>query len=116
MYNNIGHNGQQLVTHILNGNDRDQFTSMVERCNAVGVNVIADLVVNHMTGHGASGTGSGGSGFNGDSLVCMRTRGSVARVPYIGSLYSILNFSFKFVIGDEFGRNNIFRFRRLVSG
>ena len=54
---------------------------MVERCNAVGVNVIADLVVNHMTGHGASGTGSGGSGFNGDSLVCMcmRSSGSMAK-------------------------------------
>ena len=42
---------------------------MVERCNAVGVNVMADLVINHMSGHGMSGTGSGGSGFDGDSLV-----------------------------------------------
>ena len=69
-----------MVTNI-NGNNRDQLKSMVERCNAVGVNVIADLVVNHMTGHGASGTGSGGSGFNGDSLVCMcmRSSGSMAK-------------------------------------
>ena len=42
---------------------------MVERCNAVGVNVMADLVINHMSGHGMSGTGSGGSGFDGNSLV-----------------------------------------------
>ena len=48
---------------------------MVERCNAVGVNVIADLVVNHMSGHGSSGTGSGGSGFDGDSQVSTGTRG-----------------------------------------
>ena len=48
---------------------RDQFISMVERCNAVGVNVIADLVLNHMTGHGDSGTGTGGSSFTGDSQV-----------------------------------------------
>ena len=48
--------------------NRDQFISMVNRCNAAGVNVIADLVINHMTGHGSSGTGTGGSGFNGGSL------------------------------------------------
>merc|ERR1712079_623086 len=35
---------------------------------AAGVNVIADLVINHMTGHGQSGTGTGGSGYNGGSL------------------------------------------------
>ena len=69
----VTRNGQQLVTNILNGNDRDQFISMVERCNAVGVNVIADLVVNHMSGHGSSGTGSGGSGFDGDSQVSTGT-------------------------------------------
>ena len=36
---------------------------MVNRCNAAGVNVIADLVINHMTGHGQSGTGTGGTIF-----------------------------------------------------
>ncbi len=40
---------------------------MVNRCNNAGVNVIADVVFNHMTGHGTSGTGSGGSGFDGAS-------------------------------------------------
>ena len=29
--------------------------------------VVADLVINHMSGRGRSGTGTGGSGFNGDS-------------------------------------------------
>ena len=48
--------------------NRDQFISMVNRCNNAGVNVIADLVLNHMTGHGASGTGTGGSSFNGNNL------------------------------------------------
>ena len=42
---------------------------MVERCNAVGVNVIADLVINHMCNHGGSGTGTGGSSFDGNSQV-----------------------------------------------
>ena len=30
--------------------------------------IYVDAVVNHMTGHGASGTGTGGSGFNGQNL------------------------------------------------
>merc|ERR1712037_27869 len=47
--------------------NRGQFESMVQRCNAVGVIVIVDAVINHMTGHGASGTGTGGSGFDGAS-------------------------------------------------
>ena len=45
--------------------NRDQFVNMVQRCNAAGVMVVADLVINHMTGHGNSGTGTGGSGFDG---------------------------------------------------
>ena len=49
--------------------NRDQFIDMVNRCNNAGVMVIADLVINHMTGHGASGSGVGGSGFDGNSLV-----------------------------------------------
>merc|ERR1712002_908683 len=47
--------------------NRGQFESMVQRCNAAGVIVIVDAVINHMTGHGASGTGTGGSGFDGAS-------------------------------------------------
>merc|ERR1719295_600351 len=45
----------------------DQFASMVRRCNAAGVHVIADTVINHMSGHGSSGTGVDGSSFNGGS-------------------------------------------------
>ena len=45
--------------------NRDQFIHMVEKCNAAGVNVIADLVINHMSGNDNSGTGTGGSGFDG---------------------------------------------------
>ena len=40
---------------------------MVKRCNNAGVNVIVNFVVNHMTGHGMSGTGTGGSSFNGNN-------------------------------------------------
>merc|ERR1712110_1388896 len=47
--------------------NRGQFEDMVRRCNAAGVNIIADFVVNHMSGHGMSGTGTGGSSFNGGS-------------------------------------------------
>merc|ERR1711971_1303124 len=47
--------------------NRGQFESMVQRCNSAGVIVIVDAVINHMTGHGASGTGTGGSGFDGAS-------------------------------------------------
>ena len=45
--------------------NRDQFINMVKRCNAAGVNVIVDLVINHMSGNDNSGTGTGGSSFNG---------------------------------------------------
>merc|ERR1712121_200878 len=47
--------------------NRDQFINMVRRCNAVGVNIYVDVVLNHMTGHGAVGTGTGGSSYNGNN-------------------------------------------------
>ncbi|XP_023334511.1 alpha-amylase [Eurytemora carolleeae] len=47
--------------------NRDQFISMVNRCNAVGVNIYVDAVINHMTGHGGSGQGTGGSSYDGPS-------------------------------------------------
>ena len=67
--------GHKLVTNCSSGNNhgRDQFISMVERCNAAGVNVIADLVTNHMSG-GFTGTGSAGSGYDGNSQGCMIMR------------------------------------------
>ncbi|MBI3567957.1 MAG: alpha-amylase family protein [Gemmatimonadetes bacterium] len=38
---------------------RDDFVAMVSRCHAVGVDIYADAVINHMTG--GSGTGSNGT-------------------------------------------------------
>ena len=49
--------------------DCDSFIDMVSRCNAVGVNVFVDLVINHMCAYTYSGTGTGGSGYDGGSQV-----------------------------------------------
>jgi len=59
----------QPVSYQLNSRsgDRGNFESMVRRCNDAGVIVIVDAVINHMTGHGASGQGTGGSSFDGGS-------------------------------------------------
>ena len=43
---------------------RAEFISMVSRCNAVGVRIYVDAVINHMAGMDREGTGSGGSSFN----------------------------------------------------
>ena len=43
---------------------RAEFIDMVERCNAVGVRIYVDAVINHMAGMDREGTGSGGSSFN----------------------------------------------------
>ncbi|KAJ8298305.1 hypothetical protein KUTeg_024836, partial [Tegillarca granosa] len=48
------------------GNEQ-QFKDMVTRCKAVGVRIIVDVVVNHMTGLGRKGTGSGGTSFDADN-------------------------------------------------
>ncbi|TFK99980.1 glycoside hydrolase family 13 protein [Pterulicium gracile] len=42
--------------------NREQFASMVKTCQAAGVGVIVDTILNHMTG-ADSGTGTGGSSF-----------------------------------------------------
>lgn len=42
---------------------RAEFADMVSRCGAVGVDVIADAVINHMTGQEAPGTGWAGSAY-----------------------------------------------------
>merc|ERR1719495_1250992 len=47
--------------------NRQQFINMVNQCNSVGVMVVVDAVINHMSGHGKSGQGTGGSGFNGNN-------------------------------------------------
>lgn len=44
------------------GGTRAQFQDMVNRCNAVGVDIYVDAVINHMSGVG-SGTGVNGSSF-----------------------------------------------------
>lgn len=46
----------------------EEFTDMVHRCNAVGVRIFVDAVVNHMAGTGRSGVGSGGTPFDSDAL------------------------------------------------
>lgn len=43
--------------------DEEQFRSMVERCNDAGVEVIADAVVNHMSGQPDGGVGFAGTAF-----------------------------------------------------
>lgn len=45
---------------------RDEFADMVKRCSAVGVKVIADAVINHMTAQDAAGTGFAGTAFDHD--------------------------------------------------
>merc|ERR1712038_740722 len=45
--------------------NRGQFIDMVNRCKSAGVNIYVDAVINHMTGHGGSGQGTGGSGYDG---------------------------------------------------
>ncbi|WP_102159101.1 carbohydrate-binding module family 20 domain-containing protein [Zhihengliuella halotolerans] len=47
---------------------RAEFANMVQTCNDVGVEVIADAVVNHTTGAGQSGYGTGGSWFTDDDF------------------------------------------------
>ncbi|KAK8405762.1 hypothetical protein O3P69_001926 [Scylla paramamosain] len=46
----------------------EEFTDMVHRCNAVGVRIFVDSVVNHMAGLGRRGTGSAGTAFDSDKL------------------------------------------------
>ncbi|EPX63502.1 Alpha-amylase [Cystobacter fuscus DSM 2262] len=44
------------------GGTRAQFIDMVQRCNAAGVAVYADLVINHTASYGASGSSTGVAG------------------------------------------------------
>ena len=48
---------------------RAEFASMVAACDAAGVGVIADAVVNHMAGAGQSGTGVAGTQFSDDTFA-----------------------------------------------
>ena len=47
------------MSYLLNSRsgNREQFIDMVERCNAVGVRIFVDTVINHMAGADRQGTG-----------------------------------------------------------
>ncbi|XP_076082685.1 alpha-amylase-like [Mytilus galloprovincialis] len=55
----------KLITR--SGNEA-QFTDMVQRCNKANVRIYVDAVINHMTGAGGHGTGTGGSHWNGGAM------------------------------------------------
>jgi alpha-amylase len=48
---------------------RAEFRNMVAACDAAGVGVIADAVVNHMAGAGQSGTGVAGTAYSDDNFT-----------------------------------------------
>jgi len=49
------------------GTEQD-FAYMVARCNAAGVRIYADVILNHMTGDSPAGIGTAGSSYNPDAL------------------------------------------------
>ncbi|KAK7100025.1 alpha-amylase-like isoform X2 [Littorina saxatilis] len=55
----------KLVTR---SGDENALRDMISRCNKAGVRIYADVVVNHMTGSGGRGSGTGGSHYDGGSL------------------------------------------------
>lgn len=57
----------QPVSYVLRtrSGDRHALIDMVNRCNAVGVRIYADIVINHMCKGNGKGYGTGGSYFNG---------------------------------------------------
>lgn len=62
------------------GNDIE-FADMVRRCNAVGVRIYVDIVINHMTAVHATNIGTGGSTANPNER-------SYPEVPYIGAHFN----------------------------
>jgi len=44
-----------------------EFKSMVQRCNNKGVQIFVDVVINHMSGSGGAGTGTGGTSYDAGS-------------------------------------------------
>lgn len=62
------------------GNETE-FADMVRRCNAVGVRIYVDAVINHMTGAFFEGVGTGGSTFSGPNK------------DYPGVPYGVLDFN-----------------------
>ena len=58
---------------------REEFIDMVQRCNAVGVRIYVDIVVNHMVGYDASTTCTGTAGNTCNADVAVE---SFPAVPY----------------------------------
>ena len=56
----------QPVSYILTtrSGNRTEFRDMIRRCHAVGVNIYADLIINHMAVCCEKGTGTAGSSYN----------------------------------------------------
>ncbi|XP_076812739.1 alpha-amylase B-like [Clavelina lepadiformis] len=56
----------QPISYVLGtrSGDRAALQNMVDRCNAVGVRIYADIVINHMCGGGGTGTGTAGTYFD----------------------------------------------------
>lgn len=50
------------LAHSRSGTEAE-FTDMVSRCNAVGVDIIVDAVINHMTNYPSPGVGSNGTSY-----------------------------------------------------
>ena len=48
--------------------DRAKFQSMVNRCEAAGVRIYADVIPNHMCGAGGSGEGTAGTPYDADKM------------------------------------------------
>merc|ERR1719376_118285 len=69
----------QPISYILNtrSGDRAALSNMIKRCEAAGVGIYADIVVNHMCGVGGSGTGTSGSYYDANSY-------DFPAVPYSG--------------------------------
>ncbi len=99
---------------------------MVNRCNAVGVRIYVDAVINHMTGSGVKGTGSGGTSFNADSRFfpgvpyggndfndkkCRSSSGSIENYQDVNQVRDCkLVGLVDLATGDEYVRNKIAEF------
>lgn len=75
-----------------------EFQSMVDACNAVGVDVIVDAVINHMAARPVSGTGVGTAGTTYQYLP------EISR--FYGSQYAAADFHADCDIGDSYDDRN----------
>lgn len=82
----------QIITR--SGN-KDEFKSMVDRCNRVGVRIYVDIVFNHMTSKRGSINGTGGTTANVDKLA------------YPGVPYGPDDFHFPCTINDYNDANQV---------